>query len=161
MPVTPHEFRAALSRFPSGVTVVTSVGSTGVPHGITVTAFTSVSLEPPLILVCIEKTTGSHAALLNSRKFVVNILAAGHDALSHRFSLPVTDKFDGVGVRPGTNGVPVLDDALVALECSLRNDFDGGDHTIFVGQVEAVAILDGAPLVYFHGSYHDLIDLDL
>ena len=161
MAVTPHEFRAALSRFPSGVTVVTSVDQTGVRHGITVTAFSSVSLEPPLILVCIEKTTGSHAAIFETGKFVVNILAAGQDGLSRRFSLPSADKFDGVKVRPGVGGVPVLDDALVVLECGLRNAFDGGDHTVFVGDAETVSIRDGSPLVYFHGSYHDLIDLDL
>ncbi|HVF30983.1 MAG TPA: flavin reductase family protein [Pyrinomonadaceae bacterium] len=161
MPVAPGEFRAALSRFPSGVTVVTSIDSSGTKHGITVTAFSSVSLDPPLVLVCIEKTTGSHEALNETRKFAVNILAGGHDNLSERFSLPVGNKFEGVGLRPGNGGVPLLEEALVAIECSLRDAFDGGDHTIFVGEVDSVAIRDGAPLVYFHGSYHDLIDLDL
>jgi flavin reductase ActVB len=161
MPVTPDEFRAALSRFPSGVTVVTSIDSSGFPHGITVTAFCSVSLSPPLVLVCIETTTGSHQAIGETGRFVINILAAGEDAMSERFSMPSMDKFDGVGVRTGSGGVPVLTDALVALECSLRQRHDGGDHSIFVGEVETVSIRDGAPLVYFHGSYHDLIDLDL
>lgn len=159
MPVTPDDFRAALSRFPSGITVVTSVDPSGAPHGITVSAFCSVSIDPPLILVCLEKTTGSHDALRDSGVFVVNFLAAGQDDLSERFSLTEIDKFEGLGLRTGVGGVPVLKDALVTLECVLRNDFDGGDHTIFVGEVESVSIRDGDPLVYFHGSYRDLLDL--
>lgn len=158
MPVTPDDFRAALSRFPSGITVVTSVDSSGMPHGITVSAFCSVSLEPPLILVCVEKTTGSHNALLESGIFVVNFLAAGQDELSERFSLTEIDKFEGVGFRAGVGGVPVLEDALVTLECVLRDAFDGGDHTIFVGEVESVSIRDGDPLVYFQSNYCDLLD---
>jgi flavin reductase (DIM6/NTAB) family NADH-FMN oxidoreductase RutF len=158
MPVTPDDFRAALSRFPSGITVVTSRGPAGDLHGITVSAFCSVSLNPPLILVCIEKTTGSHAAIKDTRLFVVNILAAGQDAMSERFSLPAADKFGGVGHRFGIGGVPVLADALVTLECRLENIFDGGDHSIFVAAVEGVSIRDGEPLVYFHGNYRDLLD---
>ena len=158
MPVNPDEFRAALSRFPSGITVVTSIDSSGVPHGITVSAFCSVSLEPPLILVCIERTTGSHRALVETGVFVVNFLAAGQDEISETFSLTQIDKFDGVRIRRGIGGVPVLDDALVALECKLFSSFDGGDHTIFVGEVEDVTIRDSAPLVYFHGGYRDLLD---
>jgi flavin reductase (DIM6/NTAB) family NADH-FMN oxidoreductase RutF len=159
MPVTPDEFRAALSRFPSGITVVTSIDRSGAFHGITVSAFCSVSLWPPLVLVCIEKTTGSHDALEASGLFVVNILAAGQDELSERFSLPASDKFDGVSFQRGLGGVPVLDDALVNLECRLQNAFDGGDHTIFVGEVDSVSVRDGNPLVYFHGSYQDLADI--
>lgn len=158
MPVNPDDFRAALSRFPSGITVVTSRAAPGDLHGITVSAFCSVSLAPPLILVCIEKTTGSHYAIKESGVFVVNILAAGQDELSERFSLPTADKFTGIGFREGIGGVPVLDEGLVALECRLANAFDGGDHTIFVAEVENVAIRDGNPLVYFHGTYRDLLD---
>jgi flavin reductase (DIM6/NTAB) family NADH-FMN oxidoreductase RutF len=157
MPVTQEDFRAALSRFPSGITVVTSRGTAGERHGITVSAFCSVSLNPPLVLACIEKTTGSHAAIRDSGVFAVGILAAGQDDLSERFSLPSPDKFDGVSCRVGLAGVPVLTDALVALECRVENAFDGGDHTIFVGSVENVSIRDGEPLVYFHGSYRDLL----
>ncbi len=158
MPVTQDEFRAALSRFPSGITVVTSRGPAGEPHGITVSAFCSVSLDPPLILVCIEKTTASHMAIQNTRSFAVNILAAGAEQLSEHFSLPTSDKFEGISYRNGLVRVPVLDDALVALECGLENAYDGGDHTIFVGLVEEVSIRDGMPLAYFHGGYHDLLD---
>lgn len=157
MPVTPDDFRAALSRFASGIAVVTSRSTAGDFHGITVSAFCSVSLNPPLILVCIEKTTGSHLAINGSGVFVANILAAGQDEMSERFSVPAADKFDGVSFRIGLGGVPVLNDALVALECRLESSFDGGDHTIFVAAVENVSIRDGGPLVYFHGEYRDLL----
>ena len=158
MPVTPDDFRAALSRFPSGITVVTSRDAAGGPHGITVSAFCSVSLNPPLILVCIEKTTGSHEAINETKTFAVNILGAGQDALSERFSLPFSDKFGGVNLMTGNGTVPLLADALVVLECRLRNAYDGGDHTVFIGEVENVFIRDGNPLVYFHGLYRDLHD---
>jgi flavin reductase (DIM6/NTAB) family NADH-FMN oxidoreductase RutF len=158
MPVTPDEFRSALSRFASGITVVTSRAATGDLHGITVSAFCSVSLSPPLILACIEKTTGSHVAIKDSGIFVVNILAAGQDEISESFAIPTSDKFDRVSYRVGMGGVPVLEDALVALECRLTNAFDGGDHTIFVGTIENASIKDGEPLVYFHGNYRDLLD---
>lgn len=157
MPVTPDNFRAALSKFASGITVVTSRAAAGDFHGITVSAFCSVSLTPPLVLVCIEKTTGSHVAIKESGFFVANILAAGQDEMSERFSLPAADKFDGVSHRIGVRGVPILTDALAALECRMENSFDGGDHTIFVAAVEEVSIKDGAPLVYFHGEYRDLL----
>jgi flavin reductase (DIM6/NTAB) family NADH-FMN oxidoreductase RutF len=158
MPVNPDDFRAALSRFASGITVVTSRGTAGDLHGITVSAFSSVSLDPPLILVCIERTTGSHTAIKESGVFVVNILAAGQDEMSDRFSLPVSDKFNGTDYGDGIGGVPVLNDALVALECRLENVFDGGDHSIFVGLVEETSIRDGEPLVYFHGNYRGLLE---
>lgn len=157
MPVTPDEFRSALSRFPSGITVVTSIDPSGLPHGITVSAFSSVSLAPPLILVCIERTTGSHRAILDTGYFAVNILSAGQDAISERFSLTHIDKFEDVKRREGLGGVPVLEDALVILECRLHSSFEGGDHTIFLGEVADVAIRDGSPLVYFHGNYRDLV----
>lgn len=158
MPVNPDDFRSALSRFPSGITVVTSRAATGDPHGITVSAFCSVSLNPPLILVCIEKTTGSHVAITDTGSFIVNILAAGQDEMSERFSLPRSDKFEGVKYHAGVGGVPILTDTLVMLECRVENAFDGGDHTIFVAVVENVSIRDGEPLVYFHGMYRDLLD---
>src|SRR6187549_3430770 len=117
MPVTPDDFRAALSRFPSGITVVTSCGLAGDPHGITVSAFSSVSLNPPLVLACIEKTTGSHVAINETKLFAVNILAAGQDDLSERFSVPTSDKFGGMNLITGIGGVPLLAEALVVLEC--------------------------------------------
>jgi hypothetical protein len=99
MPVAPELFRSALSRFASGVTVVTTKDAAGNPHGITVSAFCSVSLEPPMVLICIEKTTGSHYAFPESGRFVVNVLNAGQKHISERFALPFDDKFDGIAIR--------------------------------------------------------------
>ena len=148
-----------MSRFPSGITVVTSVDSSGGLHGITVSAFCSAALEPPLILVCIEKTTGSHGAIAESKNFVVNFLGARQDTLSERFSLRTADKFAGIGISKSKFGIPMLDDAHVILECSLHNTCDAGDHSIFVGLVDEVTIRDSMPLVYFQGQYRDLLDL--
>ncbi len=154
------EFRAALGHFPSGVTIVTTKDASGRLHGITVSAFSSVSLEPPMILVCIEKTTGSHYALLESEFFVVNVLAEDQEHLSNRFASQIPNKFEGVAHRPGLGEIPVLADALVTLECRLAYAHEGGDHTIFVGLVEKSEIKDNNPLVYWHGNYRKLAEVD-
>lgn len=156
MPINHDDFRAALSRFASGVTVVTTKDNEDRFHGITVSAFCSVSLEPPMILVCIEKSTGSYKALEESSEFVVNILSSRQSDLSELFASQASNKFDRIEYRSGINGVPVLDGALVNLECKLTYSHDGGDHSIFVGSVENVSIRDGDPLVYFHGNYRVL-----
>jgi len=150
------EFRAALSRFPSGVTVVTTKDASGRFHGITVSAFASVSLEPPMILVCIEKTTGSHYAFHESEYFIVNILAEGQEDISNRFASQVPDKFDGVDYKFGIGEIPVLEAAFVTLECRLAYAHEGGDHTIFVGLVEKSNVRDENPLIYWHGNYRKL-----
>ncbi len=156
MAISKDEFRAALSRFPSGVTIVTARDRHGKFYGITVSAFASVSLSPPMILVCIDKETGSHYALSDSDRFVVNILAEGQEELSNRFASPLEDKFSGVDYRVGSDAVPVLADAAVALECRLAHRHEGGDHTIFVGEIERAEIRDEKPLVYWHGNYRKL-----
>ena len=156
MSINKDEFRRALGRFASGVTVITTRDASGRLHGITVSAFCSVSLEPPLISVCIEKNTGSHYAFLESAAFVVNILEANQQALSDRFAARIPNKFEGVAYRAGINGLPVLDGSLANLECVLINSFDAGDHTIFVGQIENSLVSEGAPLVYFQGNYRTL-----
>jgi flavin reductase (DIM6/NTAB) family NADH-FMN oxidoreductase RutF len=158
MPVSSDEFRSALSRFASGVTVVTSRAETGELYGITVSAFCSVSLRPPLILVSIEKGVASHEALHETNAFIVNILGNDQEYISEHFALPSPVEFEDVRTRPGLDGIPVLEDALVALECRVQHAYEGGDHTIFVGAVEQVTIRDGAPLVYFHGGYRNLLD---
>lgn len=153
MPISNDEFRAALSRFPSGVTVVTTKDANGVFHGITVSAFCSLSLDPPLVLVCIEKIAGSHDALAESKAFVVNILRSTQIGLSEQFASLLPDKFLGVSHRSGMNGMPVLEGVVASLECSLRQVSDGGDHTIFIGLVENVSTDDGFPLVYSRSTY--------
>ena len=159
MPVSSEEFRAALSKFASGVTVVTTKDANGKPHGITVSAFCSVSLEPPLILVCIEKTAGSHNAFEESGVFVVNVLREEQMDYSNQFASPIEDKFNGIEFEESIEGVPVLKDTLATLECTLTETCEGGDHTIFIGQIEKAKIRQGKPLIYFHGNYRSVEDL--
>ena len=156
MAISKEEFRAALSRFASGVTIVTTKDANDKFHGITVSAFASVSLEPPMILVCIDKKSGSHNAFRDSELFVVNVLAEGQEDLSNRFAAPLPDKFEGVEYRPGIGEIPVLEDAFVTLECRLVYAYEGGDHTIFVGLIENSSVKDETPLVYWHGNYREL-----
>ena len=153
MPATQDQFRAALGRFASGVTVVTTKDAKGELHGITVSAFCSVSLQPPMVLICVEKTAGSHPALEESAIFVVNILREGEAEVSELFASLRPEKFDLVPWKPGIEGVPVLDDALATLECRVKFSYHGGDHSIFVGEVENVTVADGKPLTYFQSQY--------
>jgi flavin reductase (DIM6/NTAB) family NADH-FMN oxidoreductase RutF len=153
MPVSENEFRDALSRFASGVSVVTTRDKEGRNHGITVSAFCSVSLDPPLVLICIEKSTASHYAFGESRAFIVNILDAGQRDLSEQFAAPAADKFGDREFESGIDGIPRLKAALANIECRVSALHDGGDHTIFVGQVEAVRARVGEPLVYFRSEY--------
>jgi flavin reductase (DIM6/NTAB) family NADH-FMN oxidoreductase RutF len=156
MPVSQDEFRRALSCFASGVNVVTTIDAAGELHGLTVSAFCSVSLAPPLVLICIEKTTASHFAFLESRAFVVNILEESQAALSEHFATPLSDKFIDLAYRPGIAGIPVLENTMGNLECRILNDFDGGDHSIFLGEVELATVREGLPLIYFQGSYRTI-----
>jgi flavin reductase (DIM6/NTAB) family NADH-FMN oxidoreductase RutF len=153
MPVTPDDFRNAMSRFASGVTVVSTKDAEGRFHGITVSSFASVSLAPPMVLICIEKMTTSHHAFEESGVFIVNVLNQDQSWLSEKFADPLRDKFEGVDHRPGLDGVPVLSETLAALECRITFSYHGGDHSIFVGQVENVVVAEGAPLLYFRGGY--------
>ena len=156
MPASPNEFRSALSQFASGVTVVTTRDAHGKKHGITVSAFCSVSLEPPMVLICIEKTTGSHYAFGESGAFVVNILSSTQAEVSEHFASRVDEKFGDVEHTLNEDGVPVLTDAISTLRCTLRHSLDGGDHSIFVGLVESVEVQGGKPLIYFDRDYHQL-----
>jgi len=130
-----QEFRRVLGHFATGVTVVTTIGDDGKSYGLTATAFTSVSLQPPLVLVCVDKCAESHAHFLTSRVFVVNFLACDHEPLSRRFAVSGGEKFTDLAVRRGMTGAPVLVEALGYLECKAVEAFEGGDHTIFLGEV--------------------------
>lgn len=156
MPISNEEFRRALSKFASGVTVVTLRDKDKKPHGITVSAFSSVSLDPPLILVCIEKNAVSHNAFHESERFVVNILSERQAEHSNQFASQIPDKFINIHHHEGLSGIPVLKDSLVNLECKLVNTLDAGDHTIFIGEIENTHIGDGKPLVYYAGDYRSI-----
>ena len=158
MSINKDEFRAALGRFASGVTVITTRDKAERLHGITVSAFSSVSLNPPLILVCIEKRAGSHQAFEESEFFNVNILDESQQHLSDHFASHLPDKFDGIEYFETNKGLPFLKDSLVHLECRLAQAYEGGDHTIFVGEIKEISVRDGKPLVYFHGNYRNLAE---
>jgi flavin reductase (DIM6/NTAB) family NADH-FMN oxidoreductase RutF len=154
--VSSDEFRAVLGRFPSGVTVVTTTASDGADHGMTVSAFASVSLEPPLVLICIERTASAHDALTLAPGFVVNILSANQEQIARRFSIVDIDRFEGVGYGRSAKGYAVLDDVLGVIECSTFALHEAGDHTIIVGQVETANARNGSPLLYYRGGYAQL-----
>ena len=156
MPIDTDLFRAVLGRFASGVTIVTTVDGTGRDHGMTVSAFSSLSLDPPLVLVCIDHTASVWPAFAASEHFAVNILSAGQEALSRRFASREGDRFDGVGFTRGTGGVALLDETLAALECTTTARIPQGDHTIIVGTVDAGTVRDLQPLLYYRGGYASL-----
>lgn len=156
MSVSSDEFRSILGRFPSGVTVVTTKAADGSDQGMTVSAFCSLSLQPPLVLVCIEKTASVHNALTRSPAFIVNILSEKQEQIARRFSIVDIDRFEGVGFSRSRNGIVVLDDVLGVIECNRFSLHDGGDHTIIVGEVEAGRAETGAPLLYYRGGYAQL-----
>ena len=155
MPVDDAQFKLAMSHFASGVTVVTTEHE-GKPYGLTVASFASLSLHPPLILVCIEKSVKSHDAIAAAKKFGVNILAAEQADVSNRFATKLEDKFAGIATRRGELGVPLIDGTLCAIECRVREQLPGGDHTVFVGEVVSAHMREGSPLVYFRSGYRRL-----
>jgi flavin reductase (DIM6/NTAB) family NADH-FMN oxidoreductase RutF len=156
MAIDPDTFRAALGRFTSGVTVVTTCDDHGRDHGMTVSAFCSASLEPPLVLACIGHEASMHDLMMSADRFGVSILTVGQEQLARRFADQRSDRFDGVGYSRGKLGVALLDDALAHLECMVVDRRDAGDHTIVVGRVEAASCYQGRPLVYYRGGYTQL-----
>jgi flavin reductase (DIM6/NTAB) family NADH-FMN oxidoreductase RutF len=156
-PIAPALFRAVLGRFASGVTVVTTTDDDGRPHGMTVSAFSSLSLSPPLVLVCVG-AEATLAPLLASRQLLgVNILAASQQALSQRFASKVADRFEGVAHHIAQPGVPVLEGALAWLGCRIVARHPAGDHVIYVGHVEAAGVAEGEPLAYYRGAYAQVV----
>ena len=122
----------------------------------TVSAFCSVSLEPPLVLICIEKSASAYEALTTSPAFVVNILSAAQEQIARRFSIVDIDRFEGVGYSRSRNGFAIIDDVLGVIECNRVSSHEGGDHTIILGEVEATRAETGTPLLYYRGGYAQL-----
>jgi flavin reductase (DIM6/NTAB) family NADH-FMN oxidoreductase RutF len=161
-----REFRDALGLFATGVVVITSVGNDGCGNGghngylgATISSFSSVSLDPPLILFSIGRHSKAFSAWQSVDNFAVNILSENQSAISTRFARALTDKWDGVSVCPGLGGAPLLSDALAWIECRSYAKYDGGDHLIIVGQVLSLTARSGAaarPLVFFGGKYRQL-----
>ena len=155
MAVDDAEFKAAMSHFASGVTIVTTE-SEGRAYGMTVASFASLSLHPPLVLVCVEKAVKTHDAIAAAGKFGVSILAANQAEISTRFASRSDDKFAGIPVDRGALGVPLIRGALTTLECKVREQLPGGDHSIFVGEVVDARTAGGTPLLYFRSGYREM-----
>lgn len=145
--------RRALGAFPTGVTVAAVRGQAGVPIGITVNSFTSVSLEPPLVLVCIGLRSASGAVFAAAPSFGVSVLRDTQTSIAARFARSGPDRFAGVPHRQAVTGAPILDDCLAWFDCRLQQRIEAGDHVIMVGRVAAFGSDEGLPLGYFRGSF--------
>jgi flavin reductase (DIM6/NTAB) family NADH-FMN oxidoreductase RutF len=154
--VTSDEFRHACGRFPSGVTIATVLDSQGGPHGLTVSSFTSVSLEPPLVLICLGHAVTVIDYFRKAKHFGINILAADQRPLSERFACKGADRFDGLAWQRGETGVPLIPGALSQIECAIRDRVAAGDHDIFIGEMHHARVRDGEPLIHFAGRYWHL-----
>ncbi len=162
MSFTAREFRDALGFFPTGVAIVTTVDAAGQPAGITVNSFTSVSLEPPLILVSVARTSRNFDLFNVVNHFAVNLLREEQRAISSAFASPTADRFGSVRHRPGHGNAPLIEAHLVAFECETYARYDGGDHVLLLGKVLNLSTdlnLPPKPLLYFRGQYRELSEL--
>ena len=149
-------FRQLLSRFASGIAIITARDDER-DVGMTVSAFCSVSLRPPLVLVCVDHSASMHALLLEHPKLGINIMSSQHEAHCRRFAdKKEPRRFEGVSFGRGESGVVLLDDAMAHLECQLVHHCEAGDHTIFIAEVERGAMSEGRPLLYFRGRFAEL-----
>lgn len=154
MAVDSHTFRDALARFPSGVCVVTTVDGAGQHTGFTASAFSALSLDPPLVLVCLDQHADSYPAFSVSDRFAVSILAANQAHLASHFATKGISKFDGLSLLPGSEvGALLIPDSIVQLECRMHQTIPAGDHTILIGEVLAAYLNPGEPLVHYDRQY--------
>jgi len=149
-------FRQLLGRFATGVTVITTRNAAGEPEGMTASSVASVSIDPPLLLVSVDRKNVMHDALARSSHFVVNVLAADQEALSRRFAEVESKRFDGVAFHTSRLGLPLLDGVLAHIECARDAVVPAGDHTVFFGLVTGGVVTDRPPLLYYRGGYANL-----
>lgn len=153
MPIDSRLFRTAMARLPTGVTVLAAVAPDGGYIGMTASAVTSLSLDPPMVLACIGHAAVAHAALTTGSAFSLNVLAQDQEEVSRRFAARDRQRFDGAGCERTPGDLPRLPGALSCLEVRRDALYEGGDHTILTGVVEWAWARDGAPLVYYLGGY--------
>lgn len=156
MAIDPLDFRRTLGCFATGVTVITVLDGEGKPRGLTANAFSSLSLDPPQILVCIDHRADTFPVISQAKAFVVNVLAEEQREISQRFAGKGENKFEGVAHHPGGNGAPVLEGAIAVIECQVEQKHEAGDHTVFIGAVDRVEHAQGKPLLFFRGNYASL-----
>jgi flavin reductase (DIM6/NTAB) family NADH-FMN oxidoreductase RutF len=159
-PLTPHQFRKALGHFTTGITVVTVERAPGLVRGMTANSFTSVSLDPLLILICVEKRAAILPMLEKKKQFGVSVLKEGHEAISEYFAKGMqtaeAEQRLAIHYRWTPSGIPVLEGTLLQLGCQVVASHLAGDHTIFVGEVVEAEIHEGKPLLYFDGEYRHM-----
>ncbi len=156
MPVDTQRFRSLMGAFPTGVIIVTTVDPDGAPKGLTTQSFLSVSTDPPLLVVSLDKTSRTLRALLATRAFAVNFLASGRGDLATRFATKSDDKFSGVAWQPASaaKGSPILAaDSVAYAECLVDRTIEAGDHILVLASVEGGAVLSGTPLMYYRRTY--------
>ena len=151
-------FLEAMGRFPTGVTIVTTVDQHGQPWGFTASSFASLSLQPPRILVCLDASANCHPSFASADGFAVNILGVEQEDLARHFATKMADKFSGRNFEPGELRLPLLPDAVATLECRTAGRFPGGDHTILVGEPVAIRLRSGSPAVFYHHRFWRLPD---
>jgi flavin reductase (DIM6/NTAB) family NADH-FMN oxidoreductase RutF len=149
-----RDLRRAMGGFATGVTIVTACAPAGRKAGITVNSFCSVSLDPPLVLWCLDKRAPSLAVFSAASHFAIHVLAADQAALSVRFSRPAADKFSGLQYEQGLGGVPLLEGAAVRFECQREHGYESGDHVILIGRVERYCYSECTPLLFHGGRMH-------
>jgi flavin reductase (DIM6/NTAB) family NADH-FMN oxidoreductase RutF len=153
MPIDKNELRRIMGHFATGVTVITTISKDGTPYGLTANAFMSVSLEPSLLLISVDKKAESYPYFQQSRVFTVNVLRDDQEGLSRRFAVSGGNKFEGVAYHRGANNVPILEDTLAYIECRLYATYEGGDHTLHLGEVIEAETREGRPLLFYRGGY--------
>jgi flavin reductase (DIM6/NTAB) family NADH-FMN oxidoreductase RutF len=162
--ITAETFRHVMASFPAGVAVVTTVDDDGRPYGLTTTAVTSVSADPPLVLVCIDRSSRTLPVLLRSGRFAVNILRDGHAGVAHRFASKDDEKFTGLAWIPARGGSPILHESSGAwAETHIQQEIEAGDHVILIGEVTAgdVSLADTGSLVYFRRRFGSWTSVEL
>ena len=154
MTIDTKELRFAFGNFATGITIVTSLDADGEPLGITANSFSSVSLDPPLVLFSVDRGAYSLEAFQISRRFAINILSTDQEDMSNRFAKASVDKWSGVDFETWETGCPILTGSLASFDCRTWQTYDGGDHVIFVGEVEQMSLnTDREPLLFFRGRY--------
>jgi flavin reductase (DIM6/NTAB) family NADH-FMN oxidoreductase RutF len=153
MSIDPSEFRRILGHWVTGVAVVATGTEDGEPCGFTANAFTSLSLEPPLVLVCVDRTADSLAGIRATGCFTVSVLGSADERLARHFAADADGKFEGVAWTTAVTGAPVLEDALAWVDCRVRSELPGGDHVVFIGEVVGGDTVEGEPLIFYRGGY--------
>lgn len=156
MAIDAQELRRVMGHFATGVTVITTKDKSGAPNGLTANAFMSLSLEPPLVIISVDKKATCYPCFELENGFTVNFLSEDQEEISRRFATKGADKFADLKWRPGANGAALIEGVLGSVECKINECYDGGDHTIVVGEILSVAANGDRPLLFFKGKYQRL-----